>query len=160
MQGSWGLERVVNINLPLPQGSCHLLRLALVISYILPRDTPPPKVPHLPHHASFSWYPSGWSSSSPRKQVEGVIPIWQMEAKDKVVSLPVLPHCAKGEWNLLWQVVFTAGDTEVTQMLFLALGHNLRVGRNKDSIINRWDTGQKLVIQGNRLGTQRSYGSK
>lgn len=83
-----------------------------------------------------------------------------MEAKDKVMSLPVLPHCAKGEWNLLWQVVFTAGDTEVTQMLFLALGHNLRVGRNKDSFINRWDTGQKLVIQGNRLGTQRSYGSK
>lgn len=45
-------------------------------------------------------------------------------------------------------------------MLFLALGHSLRVGRNKDSIINWWDTGQKLVIQGNRLGTQRSYGSK
>lgn len=102
------------------------------MSYILPRDTPPPKVPHLPHHASFSWYPSGWSSSSPRKQVEGVIPLWQTEAKDKVVSLSLVSRCVRGEWNLMWQVVFTAGDTEVTQMLFLASGHSLRVGRNNE----------------------------
>ena len=47
------------------------------------------------------------------------------ETKDKMVSLSLLSHHIKGGWDLLHQVIFTAGDTEVTQMLLLALGHSL-----------------------------------
>lgn len=38
MQGSLGLERVIDIDLPLPQGSCHLLRLlpSLIFSLGIP----------------------------------------------------------------------------------------------------------------------------
>lgn len=55
-------------------------------------------------------------------------------------------------------VAFTAGDMEVTQRLFLALGHRRWGGdiMSKDSSINQWDAGQRV----NRLGTGSSGRSK